>query len=488
VTAELARAGGPIACAGLALLFVARGRYERLAGLAAAVLGAAALAVYLAPHGHRQVLAGAAVVGLIGAALLAAVFHRWPWLIALAALACTPARIPVSVGSTEANLLVPLYAVVAGAALLLAFELLYDSKPSQARELGPLAWPLALFVAWSGLSLAWSEDLHQGAINLLFFFVPFGLLTLVLARLPWRRLWLQALYAELTLMALVFAAVGLYQYATRDVFWNPKVIVGNAYAPFYRVNSVFWDPSIYGRFLVVAISANLVIALLGRDRRLALYAGLAICAIWAGLLFSFSQSSFAALIVGTVVASFFVWRWRAVAALGLVAAVILSVGFSAGPVRSQLLHKSSAGLNNATSGRTSLIANGIRIALHHPVAGVGLGAFKRAYADRLHLRGEDPKKAASHDTPVTVAAETGIPGLALLVWLLVVALTTGLRRIRRTLAGRARLVFALALAAIAVHSLFYNALFEDPMFWGMLAFIASGAAVLERQRKRTATA
>ena len=57
-------------------------------------------------------------------------------------------------------------------------------------------------------------------------------------------------------MAVVFAVVGIYQYVTRDVFWNPKVIVGNAYAPFYRVNSVFWDPSIYGRFLVVAILAS----------------------------------------------------------------------------------------------------------------------------------------------------------------------------------------------------------------------------------------
>src|SRR5437763_9719496 len=208
-------------------------------------------------------------------------------------------------------------------------------------------------------------------------------------------------------MALVLSAVGVYQYASRDVFWNPKVIVGNAYAPFYRVNSVFWDPSIYGRFLVVAIIASLVLVLLGRDRRLALYAAGATCAVWVGLLFSFSQSSFAALIVVTLVASFFVWRWRTVVALGLVAAVVLSVGFSAGPVRSRLLHRTSAGLNNATSGRTSLVANGIRIAIHHPLYGVGLGSFKRAYADRLHLRGADPNSAASHNTLVTVAAETG---------------------------------------------------------------------------------
>ena len=68
-------------------------------------------------------------------------------------------------------------------------------------------------------------------------------------------------------MALAFAVIGIWQYSTRNVFWNPKVIVDNAYATsgwFYRVNSVFWDPSIYGRFLVVAILASLVLVLFGR--------------------------------------------------------------------------------------------------------------------------------------------------------------------------------------------------------------------------------
>ena len=50
-----------------------------------------------------------------------------------------------------------------------------------------VTWPLAAFVAWSGLTLAWTGDLRQGSITLLFFFLPFGLLAIVLARLPWSR-------------------------------------------------------------------------------------------------------------------------------------------------------------------------------------------------------------------------------------------------------------------------------------------------------------
>jgi O-antigen ligase len=470
VTVDLARAGGPLAAAGLALLFVATRRDLRLAGLAAWAVGCAFLAAYVAPSGHTAVYVAGAGVGVLGAVGIAELFRRWPWLVAVSALACAPARIPVHVGSTDSNLLLPLYAVVAGAAALLGWELLRGD--GRFRELGPLAWPLAGLVAWSGLSLAWSEDLHEGAVELLFFWLPFGLLALSLARLAWNRRWLTFLYAQLVLMALAFSGIGVYQYATRDVFWNPKVIVGNAYAPFYRVNSVFYDPSVYGRFLVVAILAALVMALYDRDRRAAYAAAAAIAGIWVGLLFSFSQSSFAALIVGTAVVAAFTWRWRAGLALGMVSAVIAAVALGTPHIRHSLLRESGSGLNKASSGRAKLVTQGLRIALHHPIQGVGIGGFKHAYAQRVHLKGREPKKAASHNTAVTVAAETGLPGLAFLGWLIGSALFVTLRRAAGSFKGRACLVVAAGLSAIGLHSLFYNALFEDPVFWGLLGLTA----------------
>jgi uncharacterized membrane protein YjjB (DUF3815 family) len=115
------QAAGALAGIGLALLFVAPQRDLRTAALIGWALGCAGLTVYLAPHGHHRVLAAAAVlavvVGLAGAWLVL----RVPWLLALATLACVPARIPVHVGSTQANLLLPLYGVVAVAALALAW-------------------------------------------------------------------------------------------------------------------------------------------------------------------------------------------------------------------------------------------------------------------------------------------------------------------------------------------------------------------------------
>ena len=470
MTAELARLGGVLGCGGLAALLVAADRRIRIAGLAAWALGALLLAIYLLPHGHRAILAAAAVAGLFLAGAGAAALRRWPWALAIAALACFPARVPVRVGSTDANLLVPLYGVVAAGALALAWKLLRGDE--RARELGPVAWPLAAFVAWTGLSIVWVDDLRQGAIELLFFVLPFGLLAVSLARLPWSRRWLTFLYAQLALMALAFGAIGVYQYATRDVFWNPKVIVGNAYAPFFRVNSVFWDPSIYGRFLVVAILASLVLVFAEKAAGRAAVLALAIAATWVGLLFSFSQSSFFALIAGVLVLAAFAWRWRAVVVGGLAAAVLVSVGFGAPNVRHSLLGHTRSSFDKVTSDRYSLVSNGLKIAVHHPVLGVGVGGFKRAYARQTHLRGQEPKKAASHNTPITVAAETGIPGIALFAWLAAAALLAAFRRIGWSFTGRTSLVAGLALGAILVHSLFYNAFLEDPMAWGLLALIA----------------
>ena len=163
MSAWAAQAGGVIGAAGLALLLVATRRDLRVGGLAAWAIGCGLLAVYLAPHGHHRVLAAAAVFGLIAAGVGAWIVLRVPWTLALAVLACVPARIPVHVGSTQANLLLPLYAVVVVAAIALAWELYGDDARS--RELGPLAWPLALFIGWTGLSFLWSEDVRQGAIQ-----------------------------------------------------------------------------------------------------------------------------------------------------------------------------------------------------------------------------------------------------------------------------------------------------------------------------------
>ncbi|MGH3001162.1 MAG: O-antigen ligase family protein [Gaiellaceae bacterium] len=475
MSAAAAQALGAVGALGLALLLVATRRDLRVAGLVGWAVGCGGLVAYLAPSGHHRALAAAAVLAAVFAVAGAWIVVRVPWLLALATLACVPARIPVHLGSTQANLLLPLYAVVGVAALAFAWEL-YGEEPRN-RELGPLAWPLALFVGWDGLSFLWTKDVRQGAIELLFFVLPFGLLAVALARLVWSRAWVLTLYVQLALMALIFAVIGIVQYESRDIFWNPKVRVDNAYAPsawFYRVNSVFYDPSIYGRFLVVGILASLVVVLRRRgDPLWAVAAVLTIGITWVGLLSSFSQSSFVALAAAVVIAAIVVWRERSVFLVAAAVVALVLAGVASPQIRHRIEGRTS--LSSITSDRSTLVSNGARLAVHHPIIGVGVGGFRRGYADLQHLRGKEPRAAASHTTPITVAAETGFPGLVLFLLLVAAALHTAFRRLGRGFDGNARLAFGLTLSAILVHCLFYNSLFEDPTFWGLLALVAVGA-------------
>jgi putative inorganic carbon (hco3(-)) transporter len=478
-----AQAAGVVGSAGLAALYLGATRSTRLAGLVAWAAALGVLGIYLLPDVSRSRLGAAAVGGLVVSVGVAVLLRRWPYLLAFATLACIPLRLPVDIGSDEVNLLLPLYAVIGGLALSLGWSLLRGDDRS--RELGPVALPLAALVGWTGLSLVWAVDVRRGAILLGAFLLPFGLLALGFARLPWRGRWLTWLWGGLVATALAYALVGGYQWLTRDVFWNPSVKVFNAYAPFFRVNSVFWDPSVYGRYLTVAILASLAGIVLGgvRGWRVAgLYA--VVVATWLGLLISFSQSSFVALAAGIVVAVAVAWGRRATLALVALGALTAVVVLAVPQVRDELVGKSRSGFNRITSGRANLVGQGARIALDHPITGVGAGGFSHEYARRLGIPGRDPKRVASHTMPVTVAAEEGIVGLGLLGWLLVAAFLATLTGLGRGFTSRVSLATGVVLVAITVHSLFYAAFFEDPMTWALFGLIGLTARVPKKTTAR----
>jgi hypothetical protein len=479
VSAELlARLAGPVAAGGLALLLVASPRWARLAGLGGAVIGMGLFVPLLKPAGASGLfLAGGGLVALALAVALALLFQKQRWALPLVALLAAPARIPIPVGGETNNLLLPLYAVVGGATLWLGWSL-WRGQP-RAREFGALAWPLAAFVSWIGLSMAWTNDPNRGAVEMLAFYLPFGLLALAIVRLDWDARAVTWLFRVLLAMAALFAVVGIGQWVTRSVFWNPNLKADNAFATFYRVNSLFYDPSIYGRFLVVAILVSLAVIVFGPWRRYDVFLTLAIVLLWVGLFLSFSQSGFLSLIVGVLVACLLRWRRGGPAAAGAAAvlAMALGIGFSHPAGTHQAADSSSQQeLNRATRGRFDLVKNGARIALDHPVVGVGVGGFTKAYRARVKLP-PLAKIPASHTTPVTVAAEAGIVGLGLFGWLVV---TGALVPFWRTGSGTpvvrvAGVACGLALTGIFVHSLFYNALFEDPLTWGFLALATLAA-------------
>ena len=242
-----------------------------------------------------------AAVALCACGLLAATFgfYRFPAWTPVALLVAAPFRVPVGFAGDDVLLLVPLYFVLAAAVLAFVARVLAGAELKSIPLL--FAGPAAAFTLLAAASLSWSTDVHNGTIELVFFLLPFSALAAVVARSPFERWTPRALAVALVSLGCAFTAVGLWQLRSGELFFAPDLEVGNAYTTFFRVTSVFKDPSIYGRHLALGIVVLVAALWLGR---IGLLAGSALVAfLWTGLYFSYSQSSMVALAAGVLVVS-----------------------------------------------------------------------------------------------------------------------------------------------------------------------------------------
>jgi O-antigen ligase len=457
---------------------------------AAAMLGALAIApvilvVHIADSDQFQALtdrpalaAAAGVGGVVAVLVLAWAIHRWPGVLPVLAIAAVPFRVPIALGGTTANLLVPLYAVVAAGVLAYALPRLAapESEPPR-RRAGALEWALAAFVALYAIQASYSIDFDRALENVVFFYVPFALLFVLVSRIAWTPRLTAACLGVLVALALVFAGIGFVEYATRHLFLNPKVIASNQLEDYFRVNSLFFDPNIYGRFLALVMLLVVAWLLWARRARDAVAGALVLAILWGGLVLTLSQSSFASLLVGLAVLGGMRWNARRAVALaaGLLVVGAAVVLLAPGALRIDLGNSKSA--NSATSGRYDLIAGGVRLFADRPLQGWGAGSFPRQYRRAEHVSAERAT-SASHTIPITVAAEQGIAGLA--VYLALLAFALG-RLLRGAASVPARAGVAAAFLALLAHTLMYAAFLEDPMAWALLAVGTALAAAAPRR-------
>ncbi|MEA2194337.1 MAG: hypothetical protein QOG42_771 [Solirubrobacteraceae bacterium] len=477
---DAAQTAGVVVAAllGAAVLLVGSPRARAAAMLGALVLTPVLLVANIwstpqfAPLRERPGLALAAGLGgLVVLGVGALVMHRRPELLALAAAAALPFRVPIESGGDTANLLVPLYVVIAAGGLAYALPRLRaprgleDLERKDAREVehgrGPLEWLLAGAIVLYAAQATYSSDFDGALAQTIFFYVPFALLFALLVRIRWTARLAGRCLIVLLVLATAFVGIGFVEYAKRELLLNPKVISSNQFESYFRVNSLFFDPNIYGRFLVTVMLG--VVALLLWSRRPALVAACAagLVLLWAGLVLTLSQSSFTALLVGLTVLG--ALRWGAGRAAALVA------GFAAVGAVVVLAAPAAVGIegsaDNVSSGRWSLVRGGVELAADKPVTGWGAASFKTEY--RRHKTSSNERaSAASHTIPITVAAEQGLGGLALYLALVIVACATLLRGARRSIA---RAAVAAAFVALVVHTLLYAAFLEDPLAWALLA-------------------
>jgi putative inorganic carbon (hco3(-)) transporter len=423
---------------------------------------------------HEGKAAAAIVVGVVLVIALAWVFRRWPVLMPLAIIGTLPFRIPLESGGESANLLVPLYVVIAAGVLAAMFL----PPPAEKRRPRWVAKTLAIFVVLYALQALYSEDFSKGLQEVCFFLVPFTLAYILLRELPWDRRLLVSALVLVTVEAVAFMLIGSVEYASRSLFWNEAVIRSNEFHTYFRVNSMFWDPNIYGRYLALVLVVVTAVMLWIKERRPFWLLCGAILLLWIGLAQTFSQSSFIALLAGLALLAALRWSWRwtlgVVVVVGVAAALVVILAGGKG--------FNFQRINIDTAGRAHLVSGGAELFSERPLWGYGSGSFQQAYINHLETEKKAPV-TISHTEPITVGAEQGLIGLVAYVALVVVSLWTmgaGLWARgpdRDTLyVFIARAAVLAAFVALLVHTMAYAGFFQDPITWVLMAIGASLAA------------
>ena len=404
-----------------------------------------------------------AVAVLVGLARLVA---PRPAILAPLAVLALPFRIPIRAGGNTSNLLVPLYLVVAVGSLAWIVPALRDERPAGPAPDGSGGWAvwverlLAASVVLYALQAVYSPDFTKALQQTVFFYVPFALLYRLLRDLRWTPELIRNCLRLLVVLALAFSVIGFIEYATKTIILNPKLVVANDLHTYFTVNSVFFDPDIFGRFLALSMILIAVLLIYDAAQREHAVVVVVLAVLWAGLVLTLSRSSLGALLVGLAVLA--ALRWKPSRAL-VVAVVVILLGAAAVAATPRTFGLNQ-GINGASSGRGGLVSGGVSLFGDRPVWGYGSASFVVEY--RRHNRRTATALSASHTIPVTVAAEQGLIGEVVYIALVICALICVVRRSR---GDPVRSAIGAAFAALIFHTMLYADFLEDPVTWTLLA-------------------
>jgi putative inorganic carbon (HCO3(-)) transporter len=490
-----------VACGGAGVALLTRDPRIRYGAAAVALIAAPVLVAGDVWHSTRLVdlrhhpaqLVVAVAVAAIAIGVGAAIFRRFRWAFPVSLFAALPLRVPVHLGGQTSHLLVPLYLVIAAGLVSFAYSALArkraasgDGRPGgDAAGWGLADWPAAVWLyrvlaatlVLYAIQTAYSVDVSNAIENACFFLVPFSVMLMLLGEVRWTDRILAGVLIAVSGIALVFAGVAFAEYAARDLLLSRgDLLQSNQLHLYFRVNSLFYDPNVFGRDLALTLVALGAYLAWSRSTRLSIVAAIVSGILLAAMALSYSISSFAALVAGLLVVAALRWsvRWALAggAAILVCGAIFLAVsGTGSTDVGS------AESSSTTTSGRVDLVRGGITLAGDRPVWGWGSGSFGAAFSRHI----ERAKTTVSHTEPVTVAAEQG--GIGFVVYLALIVLASVVL-FSGAGGSAATAATAACFAAMVVHSLGYAAFTIDPATW---ALIGLGVA-LRRGPRRTVPA
>ena len=308
-------------------------------------------------------------------------------------------------------------------------------------------------------------------------------------------------WSALAVSAVILSVVGMVLHATNTHIWNLPVV------EVQRVNATFHDPNVFARFVAFAMLGLVILVAdldVSRGQQALWVSGALASALI--LPFTYSRAVWAfTLVVALVVIAVARRKKRAIMLVGVVVAIFAVVAIIDPSVlsRAALLaenlespFKNRAFLARAPwlqfmavlpldSVRQYLIGSGLIMFVDHPIFGIGFGGFsdalKGAYSG-LVPPGVDT--TASHTTLITILAETGLVGMAIV---LVAGFSFARSAVRARVRGPIERTLGLApvigLLVILLASQFSSRLFEEPYLWLFLGLAYSAQAGLDDSRE-----
>jgi len=317
-----------------------------------------------------------------------------------------------------------------------------------------LDWGVVALVGVGAASLLWAEHLREAAREfrtvVLEGAIFYGLLRVMVRERHdvWRvtDAWL--------LGAAAIALVGLCQWLLGENLIAAEGV--------WRVKGFYGSPNNLALYLGRALPCGIALALWGQDRRRRWFWGLAALLMAAALFLTYSRGAW---LVGVPAALLFLAAMRGrralvMAAGGLLVAALVVVWVVGTGRLTSLLDRSEG----TTFFRLQLWRSSLTMIRDHPLLGVGLDNFLYQYRTRyvLPTAWEEFNLSHPHNLVFDFWLRLGLPGLAVLLWLLVAFFRTGFQAYRHLPAGDQRLLVLSLMAGMVnfvAHGLVDNAFF-----------------------------
>ncbi len=263
----------------------------------------------------------------------------------------------------------------------------------------------AVFVCWNLVSWAWSLDRAATWSKAITLAQVWAMLWLIweFARSAARQRQLMAVYLA---GAVAGSSIGIARYAMHlETYYRRYAAAG-------------FDPNDFGLLLALSLPMAFYLGLGANGWRRWLCYGAAAVVIAAILL----TASRTALIASFAAFAFVAGTWRGAAAfqriasLALLAYLLLNLfAIAPAPTRDRLATIPTEVAQGSINSRKQIWKSGARVWLHHPVLGVGAGAYPEAVRPQLGAPTVPGARYVAHNTFLSVLVEGGVIGFA--VWM-----------------------------------------------------------------------